>query len=181
MEALAYHEAVPGHHMQLSIAQELSGLPKFRRYGGHTAYIEGWGLYAEQLPKDIGFYQDPYSDFGRLTMALWRACRLVVDTGLHAKQWSKTRAIQYLADNTPNPANDIERAIERYLVMPGQATAYYVGMTQLLDMRAKAKQQLGPAFDIAAFHDVLLVNGSLPLDVLQVQVDNWLATEVGSE
>ena len=175
MEALAYHEALPGHHMQLSIAQELTGLPKFRRYGGHTAYTEGWGLYAERLPREMGFYQDPYSDFGRLAMALWRACRLVVDTGLHAKQWSKAQAIQYLEDNTPNPSNDIERAIERYMVMPGQATAYYVGMTELLILRARAKQALGDAFDIREFHDVVLANGSLPLDVLSAEVDSWIA------
>ena len=134
MEALAYHEGIPGHHMQIAIAQELENVPRFRRFAGYTAYSEGWGLYSEFLPKEMGFYADPYSDFGRLAMELWRACRLVVDTGIHHKQWTRERAIEYLAENTPNPLGDCQKAIERYIVMPGQATAYKVGMNRILEL-----------------------------------------------
>ena len=177
MEALAYHEALPGHHMQIAIAQNLPNVPKFRKYGGYTAYIEGWGLYAEYLPKEMGFYQNPYSDFGRLAMELWRACRLVVDTGLHAKKWTKAQAITYLQENTPNPKNDIQRAVERYLVMPAQATAYKVGMLKILELRNKSQLTLGKDFDMREFHDVILQNGALPLDVLTQQVDAWLTAQ----
>ncbi|RCU45768.1 DUF885 domain-containing protein [Corallincola holothuriorum] len=174
MEGLAYHEGIPGHHMQLAIAQELESLPLFRRLGDYTAYIEGWGLYSELLPKEIGLYQDPYSDFGRLAMELWRAARLVVDTGLHEKRWPRERAIAYLAENTPNALNDAERAIDRYVVMPGQATSYKIGMIKLLELREKAKQALGEKFDIKAFHDVILTHGALPLNVLETQVDSFI-------
>ncbi|MDP5458302.1 DUF885 family protein [Alishewanella sp. SMS8] len=174
MEALAYHEGIPGHHMQLAIAQELEGIPKFRRFGGFTAYIEGWGLYSELVPKEIGLYQDPYSDFGRLAMELWRAARLVVDTGIHAKGWTREQAIQYLMDNTPNPENDAIKAIERYIVMPGQATAYKVGMMKLLELRQHAKEQLGEQFDIREFHQVVLANGAVPLDVLEQLVNDYI-------
>lgn len=174
MEALAYHEAVPGHHMQIAIAQELQDMPKFRKFGGYTAYSEGWGLYAEYLAKEMGGYQNPYSDFGRLSWELWRACRLVVDTGLHAKRWTRQQAIDYLHHNTPNPLNDIERAVERYLVMPSQATAYKVGMLKILELREQAKQQLGANFDIREFHDAVLKNGALPLDVLEQQINVWI-------
>lgn len=174
MEALAYHEGIPGHHMQLAIAQELAGIPKFRRFGGATAYIEGWGLYSELLPKEIGLYQDPYSDFGRLAMELWRAARLVVDSGLHAKKWSREQAIQYLIDNTPNPAGDAAKAIERYIVMPGQATAYTVGMIKILELRQRAKAALAENFDIRQFHQVVLQNGAVPLDVLEQLVDAYI-------
>lgn len=174
MEALAYHEGIPGHHMQLAIAQELEAMPKFRRFGFYTAYIEGWGLYSELLPKEIGLYQDPYSDFGRLAMELWRACRLVVDTGIHAKKWSREDAIQYLLDNTPNTESAIEKAIERYIVMPSQATAYKIGMIKLIELREKARTALGDKFDIRMFHDVVLKNGALPLDVLEQLVDEYI-------
>ena len=174
MEALAYHEGIPGHHMQLAIAQELEAMPKFRRFGFYTAYIEGWGLYSELLPKEIGLYQDPYSNFGRLAMELWRACRLVVDTGIHAKKWSREDAIQYLLDNTPNTESAIEKAIERYIVMPSQATAYKIGMIKLIELREKAKAALGDKFDIRMFHDVVLKNGALPLDVLEQLVDEYI-------
>ncbi|MBU1311940.1 MAG: DUF885 domain-containing protein [Gammaproteobacteria bacterium] len=174
-EALAYHEGIPGHHMQLAIAQELEDMPKFRRFGGYTAYIEGWGLYTELLPKEIGLYQDPYSDFGRLAMELWRACRLVVDTGIHAKKWSREEAIQYLLDNTPNTPTAIEKAIERYIVMPSQATAYKIGMIKIIELREKAKTALGDKFDIRASHDVVLKNGAVPLDVLEQLVDEYIA------
>ena len=175
MEALAYHEGIPGHHMQLAIAQELEGIPKFRRFGSVTAYIEGWGLYSELLPKEIGLYQDPYANFGRLAMELWRAARLVVDTGLHAKKWTREEAIQYLVDNTPNPATDASKAIERYIVMPGQATAYTVGMVKILQLRAHAQASLGEHFDIRAFHQVILENGAVPLDTLAQLVDAYIA------
>ncbi|WP_250464528.1 DUF885 domain-containing protein [Microbulbifer litoralis] len=175
MEALAYHEGIPGHHMQLSIAQELEGIPKFRKYGGYTAYTEGWGLYSEMAPKEIGFYKDPYSDFGRLAMELWRAGRLVVDTGIHSKKWTREQAIDYLVENTPNPKGDVVKAIERYIVMPGQATAYKIGMLKIVELRDKAKDELGDQFDIRAFHDTVLANGAVPLDVLETLVDEWIA------
>ncbi|WP_337840927.1 DUF885 domain-containing protein [Rheinheimera sp.] len=176
LEALAYHEGIPGHHMQIAIAQELENVPKFRRFGRYTAYIEGWGLYTELLPKEIGLYQDPYSDFGRLAMELWRACRLVVDTGLHDKKWSREQAIAYLKDNTPNSEGEAINAIERYIVMPGQATAYTVGMLKLLELREKAKTALGEKFDIRQFHDVVLKNGALPLDTLELMIDQYIRT-----
>jgi uncharacterized protein (DUF885 family) len=174
LEALAYHEGIPGHHMQLAIAQELKDMPKFRRFGSYTAYIEGWGLYTELLPKEIGLYQNPYSDFGRLAMELWRACRLVVDTGIHAKKWSRDQAIQYLLDNTPNTQTAVEKAIERYIVMPAQATAYKIGMIKIVELREKAKTELGDKFDIRQFHDVVLKNGAVPLDVLEQLVDEYI-------
>jgi len=176
MEALAYHEGIPGHHMQLAISQELTELPKFRRFGSYTAYTEGWGLYSEYLPKEMGFYKDPYSDFGRLAMELWRACRLVVDTGLHAKKWTREEAIQYLAENTPNPHGDVVKAIERYIVMPGQATAYKIGMIKILELREGARAQLGDKFDIRAFHDVVLGSGPVPLDILEENVKRWVSS-----
>ncbi|MEZ6019677.1 MAG: DUF885 domain-containing protein, partial [Planctomycetota bacterium] len=180
MEALAYHEGIPGHHMQISIAQELEDLPRFRRFGGYTAYVEGWGLYSEWLPKQMGFYADPYSDFGRLAMELWRACRLVVDTGLHHKHWTREQAIDYLVQNTPNPEDDCRKAIERYIVMPGQATAYMVGMLKLRELRALAENQLGERFDVRGFHDVVLRAGALPLDVLEEEVRAWIAERGGA-
>jgi uncharacterized protein (DUF885 family) len=175
MAALAYHEGLPGHHMQLAIGQELKGIPKFRKFGGFTAYVEGWGLYAELLPKEAGFYIDPYADFGRLAMELWRACRLVVDTGIHSKAWTKQQAVDYLALNTPNPQGDVVKAIERYIVMPSQATAYKIGMLKILALRQKAKDQMKDKFDIRHFHDVILKNGPLPLDVLETFVDEYIA------
>jgi uncharacterized protein (DUF885 family) len=178
LESLAYHEGIPGHHMQIAIAQELAGLPKFRKFGlGYTAYTEGWGLYNELTPKEIGFYQDPYSDFGRLSLELWRAGRLVVDTGLHAKRWTRQRAIDYLVKNTPNAETDCIDSINRYIVMPSQATAYKIGMLKILELRDKAKRQLGSKFDIRQFHEVVLTNGPLPLDVLEELVDRWIKTK----
>ena len=143
MEALAYHEGIPGHHMQISIAQELTGLPKFRKYGGYTAYIEGWGLYSEYLPKELGFYSDPYSDFGRLAMELWRSCRLVVDTGIHKKKWTREESIDYYLKNTPNDELDCIKMVERHVVYPSQATAYKIGMIKIIDLKQKAKKALG--------------------------------------
>jgi uncharacterized protein (DUF885 family) len=174
MEALAYHEGLPGHHMQISIAQEMTGIPEFRKHLDYTAYVEGWGLYCEFLPKEYGFYKNPYSDFGRLAMELWRACRLVVDAGIHAKKWTREEAIQYLQDNTPNSYNSCKKAIERYIVMPGQATAYKVGMIKILEIREKAKQAMGDKFDIKKFHDIFLLSGPVPLNVFEKSIDNWI-------
>ncbi|WP_282167913.1 DUF885 domain-containing protein [Shewanella japonica] len=174
MEALAYHEGIPGHHMQIAIAQELEGIPKFRKYGGYTAYIEGWGLYTEYFPKEMGLYADPYSDFGRLAMELWRACRLVVDTGIHSKKWTREQGIQYYVDNTPNAESDAIKMVERHIVMPGQATAYKVGMIKILELREDAKKQLGDKFDIRQFHTLILENGPVPLDVLEAKVTDWV-------
>lgn len=176
MEALAYHEGIPGHHMQIAISQELKDIPKFRKFGGYTAYIEGWGLYSESFPKEMGLYADPYSDFGRLAMELWRACRLVVDTGIHAKQWTREQGIAYYVDNTPNAKSDAKKMVERHIVIPSQATAYKVGMIKLLELRHKAEKQLADKFDIRDFHTLVLANGALPLDVLEEQVDQWIAS-----
>jgi len=178
MEALAYHEGIPGHHMQLAISQELEGLPKFRKFGRYTAYTEGWGLYSEFLPKEMGFYEDPYSDFGRLAMELWRAARLVVDTGLHDKRWTRQEAIDYLMTNTPNPEGDAINAIQRYIVMPGQATAYKIGMLKIQDLREAAKIALGEDFNIREFHDVVLKDGPVPLAILEENVKAWVASKV---
>jgi len=177
LEALAYHEGIPGHHMQIAISQELGDIPSFRKYGGVTAFSEGWGLYSEYIPKEMGFYADPYSDFGRLAMELWRAARLVVDTGLHDKKWSREEAITYLQENTPNPKADTVNAIERYIAMPGQATAYKIGMLKILDLRGRSEDALGDKFDIRAFHDVVLANGPVPLEILEENVDAWITDQ----
>ncbi|MEN8777910.1 MAG: DUF885 domain-containing protein [Glaciecola sp.] len=174
MEALAYHEGIPGHHMQRAITQELEGIPDFQKYASFTAYTEGWGLYTEELGKDMGFYADPYSDFGRLAMELWRACRLVVDTGLHAKQWSREKAIDYLVENTPNAKYDAVKAIERYIAMPGQATAYMIGKLKIMELRDKARNALGEDFDIRSFHDEVLKDGPVPLSLLEAKIDTWI-------
>ncbi|KCZ84278.1 putative lipoprotein [Hyphomonas adhaerens MHS-3] len=181
MQALAFHEGIPGHHMQIAIAQELTGVPKFRKYGGFTAFSEGWGLYSEYLPKEMGYYSDPYDDFGRLAMEIWRAARLVVDTGIHDQHWTREQAIQYLLDNTPNPEGDARKAIERYIVMPGQATAYKIGMNKIVELREKAKAELGDKFDIRDFHDVVLKDGAVPLDILEENVDDWITETKAAE
>ncbi|MFL3656780.1 MAG: DUF885 domain-containing protein [Opitutales bacterium] len=177
LEALAYHEGIPGHHMQLALAQQLEGIPKFRKLGGYTAYIEGWGLYCEQIPKEMGLYKDPYSDFGRLSMELWRACRLVVDTGIHAKRWTREQGIGYYRNNTPDTERDCIRMVERHIVMASQATAYKIGMLKILELREKAKNALGSRFDIRVFHDVILRGGPLPLTVLEQMVDGYIESE----
>jgi uncharacterized protein (DUF885 family) len=178
LEALAHHEGIPGHHMQIAIAQELSGIPKFRKFShAYTAYTEGWGLYSEQAPKEIGMYQDPYSDFGRLALELWRAGRLVVDTGIHDKKWTRQQAIDYLKQNTPNSEADCIDSINRYIVMPSQATAYKIGMIKILELRERAKKQLGNKFDLRQFHDVVLTNSALPLDVLEELVEHWVKSK----
>jgi uncharacterized protein (DUF885 family) len=177
MAALAYHEGIPGHHMQIAIAQELEGIPKFRKYGGYTAYIEGWGLYSEMIPKEIGLYADPYSDFGRLAMELWRACRLVVDTGIHAKKWTRQQGIDYYVNNTPNPKPDAVKMVERHVVMPSQATAYKIGMLKIVQLRESAKAKLGDKFSLPEFHNVVLKNGAIPLSVLEDLVNEWVASK----
>ena len=177
MEALAYHEGIPGHHMQLAIQQELEDVPMFRKFGGYTAYTEGWGLYSEFIPKEMGFYADPYSDFGRLAMELWRACRLVVDTGIHVKKWTREEGIKYYTDNTPNAVLDGVKMVERHIVMPSQATAYKIGMLKILELRKKAKDALGEKFDIREFHEVVISHGAIPLNVLEDFVDEYIASK----
>jgi uncharacterized protein (DUF885 family) len=176
MESVAYHEGLPGHHMQISIAQELSGVPKFRTQLGVTAYSEGWGLYAEALAKEMGGYEDPYSDLGRLGNEIWRAVRLVVDTGMHARGWTEAEAVAYFMANAPTSEGQIRSEIQRYLVMPGQATAYKVGMLKIQELRARAERELGPSFDIRGFHDAVLGGGALPLSVLERRVNAWIAS-----
>lgn len=177
IEALAYHEGVPGHHLQLAVATELKDVPPFRKFGGYTAYSEGWGLYAEKLAKDMGQYKDPYSDFGRLQLELHRAVRLVVDSGIHAKKWSREQAIEYTLANTAETPGAVKKAIERYVVYPGQATAYMIGRLKISELRARAEAALGPRFDIKAFHDVVLTSGAVPLDVLESRVNAWIAAQ----
>ena len=174
MEALAYHEGIPGHHMQIALAQELEDIPRFRRISFYTAYVEGWGLYAELVPKEIGFYEDPYSDFGRLAMELWRSIRLVVDTGIHSKKWTREQAIEYYMENSPNAESDAIKMVERHIVMPGQATAYKIGMNKILELRQKAKEALGEEFDLKEFHEVVLTKGALPLNILEDNVNEWI-------
>jgi uncharacterized protein (DUF885 family) len=177
MAALAYHEGIPGHHMQIAIKQELTNIPKFRKFGGYTAHTEGWGLYSEMIPKEIGLYQDPYSDFGRLAMELWRACRLVVDTGIHTQKWTRAQGIEYYVTNTPNAKSDAVKMVERHVVMPSQATAYKIGMLKIIELREHAKVALGDKFDIREFHDVVLRNGPVPLNVLAQLVDTYIANK----
>ncbi len=177
MEALAYHEGIPGHHMQLAIQQELEDVPMFRKFGGYTAYTEGWGLYSEFIPKEMGFYADPYSDFGRLAMELWRACRLVVDTGIHAKKWTREEGIAYYTENTPNAELDGIKMVERHIVMPSQATAYKIGMLKILELRENAKKVLGNKFDIREFHEVIISHGAIPLNVLEDFVEEYIASK----
>jgi len=182
LESIAYHEGVPGHHMQISIAQELQGIPRFRTQYGHTAFIEGWALYSEALAKDMGFYTDPYSEYGRLSAELWRAIRLVVDTGLHAKGWSEEEAVEYFLGNSSVPEAAVRSEIRRYIVWPGQATAYKIGMMKIQELRAEAVSKLGDGFDWRGFHDTVLSGGSLPLSMLEGRVRDWIASgQAGSE
>jgi uncharacterized protein (DUF885 family) len=176
-ESIAYHEGLPGHHLQISIAQELTGLPEFRRYTGYTAYTEGWGLYAERLGKDVGFYQDPYNDYGRLEADIWRAIRLVVDTGVHSQHWTREQMVDYFHQHSAVPETDVQAEVDRYIAWPGQALGYKVGQLKILELRAKAQQALGERFDLRAFHDQVLDSGALPLDLLAQRVDTWIAAQ----
>ena len=178
-EDLFLHEAIPGHHFQLALQQELTGLPKFRRFGGETAFIEGWGLYAESLGKDVGLYEDPYSYFGYLQNELWRAIRLVVDTGLHSRNWTREQAIQYMLDNSAESKTHSTAEGERYMAIPGQALAYKMGELKIQQVRAKAEKELGDRFDIREFHAEVLKDGSVPLDVLEAKVDRWIQSKQG--
>lgn len=179
MKTLAYHEGTPGHHYQLSIQQELEDMPFFRKMVPFTAYSEGWALYAERVAYEMGMLPDPYDNIGRLQAELFRAVRLVVDTGIHAKRWTREQAIDYMAANTGMAESDVVSEIERYFVMPGQATAYKVGMTKILELREKAQKALGSAYDVRDFHRVVLNNGSVPLNILEQLVDNYIAEKQG--
>jgi uncharacterized protein (DUF885 family) len=177
VEDIAYHEGIPGHHLQRSIAQELEELPTFRKYDGNTAYVEGWGLYAERLGKDVGFYQDPYSDYGRLEGDIWRAIRLVVDTGVHSQHWTRDQMVEYFRDHSNVDETSIQSEVDRYISLPTQALAYKVGQLKILELRNRAKAALGDKFDIRAFHDQVLDSGALPLDVLSEKIDAWIAAQ----
>jgi prolyl oligopeptidase len=175
LEALTYHEAVPGHHLQIALDQENTALPKFRRYGGYTAYVEGWALYSEKLGYEIDGYKGPYNRFGQLTFEMWRACRLVVDTGMHAKGWTREQAIDFMAKNTSLAAVDITNEVDRYIAWPGQAIGYKIGELRILALRDEAKKKLGDKFDLRAFHDALLGGGPMPIDMLETRMRAWIA------
>jgi uncharacterized protein (DUF885 family) len=177
VEAVAYHEGVPGHHLQISIAQELTGLPEFRKQEYYTAYTEGWGLYSERLGKEIGFYQDPYSDYGRLENDTWRAIRLVVDTGVHAKHWTREQMVDFFREHSAIDETNIQAEVDRYIAWPGQALGYKMGQLKILELRQRAQTALGAKFDLKAFHDVVLDAGALPMDVLEQRVDAWIAAQ----
>ena len=179
VEAIAYHEGIPGHHLQITIGQELDGIPKFRKFGGYTAFVEGWALYSEHLGKDVGFYKDPYSDYGRLEADTWRAIRLVIDTGVHSQHWTRAQMIDYFRAHSGMDETNIQSEVDRYIGWPGQALAYKIGQLKILELRDRAKKALGDKFDIRAFHDEVLDSGALPLDVLESRVNDWIAGQTG--
>jgi len=177
VEAVSYHEGIPGHHLQISIGQELAGMPAFRQQSYYTAYTEGWALYSERLGKEIGFYQDPYSDYGRLEADMWRAIRLVVDTGVHSQHWTRQQMVDYFHEHSAIDETNVQSEVDRYIAWPAQALGYKMGQLKILELRERAKTALGPKFDLKAFHDVVLDSGALPLDVLEKQVDAWIAAQ----
>lgn len=177
VEAVSYHEGIPGHHLQISISQELKGLPEFRKQSYYTAYTEGWGLYSESLGKELGFYQDPYNDYGRLEADIWRAIRLVVDTGVHSKHWPRQQMVDFFHEHSAIDETNIQAEVDRYIAWPGQALGYKMGQLKILELRRKAEMALGPKFDLKGFHDVVLDSGALPMDTLERQVDAWIVTQ----
>lgn len=180
VEAIAYHEGIPGHHLQFSIAQEQTDLPAFRRFASYNAYSEGWAFYAERLGREVGFYQDPYSEYGRLENEMWRSVRLVVDTGVHSQHWSRQQMVDYFREHTAMDEPNIETEVDRYIAWPGQALAYKLGQMKIIELRERARQRLGARFDLRAFHDAVLADGPLPLDVLEQNMDRWIAAQHGN-
>jgi uncharacterized protein (DUF885 family) len=181
VEAVSYHEGIPGHHLQISIAQELTGLPEFRKQSYYTAFTEGWALYSERLGKEIGFYQDPYSDYGRLEADMWRAIRLVVDTGVHSQHWTRQQMVDFFHDHSAIDETNIQSETDRYIAWPGQALGYKMGQLKILELRKRAQNALGPKFDLKAFHDEVLDSGALPLDVLEKRIDAWIQTQIARQ
>jgi uncharacterized protein (DUF885 family) len=176
-EAICYHEGVPGNHLQISLAQEQTSIPMFRRYAGYTAYVEGWALYSERLAKEVGFYEDPDSEYGRLGNEMWRAIRLVVDTGFHSQHWTRAQMVDYFRKYTAMDEPNIQTEVDRYIADPGQALAYMIGQMKILELREQAKKQLGPKFDLRAFHDAVLAQGALPLDQLEISVKDYINSQ----
>jgi uncharacterized protein (DUF885 family) len=179
-EATAYHEGIPGHHMQQSVAQKMTGLPKFRQHAGNSGYVEGWALYAEQLGKEVGFYQDPVSDFGRLSSELFRAVRLVVDTGIHSQDWSRDQVVEFFRKYQPVDEPTIQSETDRYIAWPAQALSYKLGQLKFRELRERAQKELGPKFDIRSFHDEMLNGGVLPLDLLDARTNSWIQAQKGA-
>ncbi|MBS1814350.1 MAG: DUF885 domain-containing protein [Acidobacteria bacterium] len=177
VEAVAYHEGLPGHHLQIAIAQELTGVPEFRKQSYYTAYTEGWGLYSERLGKEVGFYQDPYSDYGRLEADIWRAIRLVVDTGVHSKHWTRQQMVDFFREHSAIDETNIQSEVDRYIAWPAQALGYKMGQLKLIELRTRSEKALGPKFDIRKFHDLVIDSGALPLDVLDKRVDDWIKSQ----
>ena len=176
-EAIAYHEGIPGHHLQISLAYELTDIPAFRKFEFYSAFSEGWALYSETLAHEMGFYQDPYSEYGRLQNLVWRSIRLVVDTGVHSKHWSRQQMIDFFHDHSAMDDQNIETEVDRYIAWPGQALSYKLGEMTILRLRERARQQLGAKFDLRAFHDAVLDHGALPLDVLEANINQWIASQ----
>src|SRR5438552_4848670 len=177
LEALTLHESVPGHHLQIALSRELAELPNFRRFSGNSAFSEEWGLYCEWLELETNFYTDPYSNFGRLTYEMWRACRLVVDTGIHSMGWTRQQAIDYMATRTALPLHEVETEVDRYISWPGQALAYKLGELKIKELRRRAETALGTRFNVREFHDIVLGSGAVPLSVLEANVDQWIAKQ----